>query len=136
MAVPHGIEGFFSYDAVELQNFITNISNPQPVDEAETTAISNSTDFNKDFIPGALSSEFSIEFVWDPVIVAALFTRKDARTSAAVIYGPEGDTTGDRRTTAASAFITNITQTTDVAGAVTGSASFRVSGAVVNDVFP
>ena len=112
-----------------LANTLTDVSFPQTIDTAETTAFGSS---NKSYIVGLKDTTISISGLWDATVDGYLSGTEPA--SRSFIYGPAGSTGGNVKYTG-EAIMTNYSQSNPVGDVVTYSADLQVTGAVTRGTY-
>ena len=112
-----------------IANTLTDVSFPQTIDTAETTAFGSS---NKSYIVGLKDTTISISGIWDATVDGYLSGTEPA--SRSFIYGPAGSTGGNVKYTG-EAILTNYSQSNPVGDVVTFSADFQVTGAVTRGTY-
>ena len=73
-----------------LSNTLTDVSFPQTIDTAETTAFGSS---NKSYIVGLKDTTISVSGIWDATVDGYISGTEPA--SRSFIYGPAGSTGGN-----------------------------------------
>ena len=112
-----------------LANTLTDVSFPQTIDTAETTAFGSS---NKSYIVGLKDTTISISGLWDATIDGYLSGTEPA--SRSFIYGPAGSTGGNVKYTG-EAIMTNYSVSNPVGDVVTYSVDLQVTGAVTRGTY-
>ena len=112
-----------------LANTLTDVSFPQTIDTAETTAFGSS---NKSYIVGLKDTPISISGLWDATIDGYLSGTEPA--SRSFIYGPAGSTSGYVKYTG-EAIMTNYSVSNPVGDVVTYSVDLQVTGAVTRGTY-
>ena len=112
-----------------LSNTLTDVSFPQTIDTAETTAFGSS---NKSYIVGLKDTTISVSGIWDATVDGYLSGTEPA--SRSFIFGPAGSTGGNVKYTG-EAIMTNYSQSNPVGDVVTFSADFQVTGAVTRGTY-
>ena len=112
-----------------LANTLTDVSFPQTIDTAETTAFGSS---NKSYIVGLKDTTISISGLWDATIDGYLSGTEPA--SRSFIYGPAGSTSGYVKYTG-EAIMTNYSVSNPVGDVVTYSVDLQVTGAVTRGTY-
>jgi len=112
-----------------LSNTLTDVSFPQTVDTAETTAFGSS---NKSYIVGLKDTTISVSGIWDATVDGYISGTEPA--SRSFIYGPAGSTGGNVKYTG-EAIMTNYAVSNPVGDVVTFSADFQVTGAVTRGTY-
>jgi len=129
-------KGYFEVATKDLSDIVTSIRWPRSVETHDVTGISHDS---KAFFVGLKDGdEVSLECVWDDASdkFEDLFggTGKLGAT-VALIYGPAGNTAGQRRLSA-NAIVKSVERATAVGSTVAGSISLQVTGDVTEDAFP
>ena len=112
-----------------ISNTLTDVSFPQTIDTAETTAFGSS---NKSYIVGLKDTTISVSGIWDATVDGYLSGTEPA--SRSFIYGPAGSTGGNVKYTG-EAILTNYSQSNPVGDVVTFTADFQVTGAVTRGTY-
>ena len=112
-----------------LANTLTDVSFPQTIDTAETTAFGSS---NKSYIVGLKDTTISISGLWDATIDGYLSGTEPA--SRSFIYGPAGSTSGYVKYTG-EAIMTKYAVSNPVGDVVTFSIDLQVTGAVTRGTY-
>tara|TARA_Y100000004_G_scaffold139772_1_gene158743 strand:+ start:98 stop:505 length:408 start_codon:yes stop_codon:yes gene_type:complete len=112
-----------------ISDTLTDVSFPQTIDTAETTAFGSS---NKSYIVGLKDTTISVSGIWDATVDGYLSGTEPA--SRTFIYGPAGSTSGNVKYTG-EAILTNYSQSNPVGDVVTFSADFQVTGAVTRTTY-
>ena len=112
-----------------ISDTLTDVSFPQTIDTAETTAFGSS---NKSYIVGLKDTTISVSGIWDATVDGYLSGTEPA--SRSFIFGPAGSTGGNVKYTG-EAIITNYSQSNPVGDVVTFSADFEVTGAVTRGTY-
>ena len=112
-----------------LANPLTDVSCPQSIDTAETTAFGSS---NKSYIVGLKDTTISVSGLWDATIDGYLSGTEPA--SRSFIYGPAGSTGGNVKYTG-EAIMTNYSVSNPVGDVVTYSVDLQVTGAVTRGTY-
>ena len=107
-----------------ISNTLTDVSFPQTIDTAETTAFGSS---NKSYIVGLKDGSFSVSGIWDATVDGYLSGTEPA--SRSFIYGPAGSTGGNVKYTG-EAIMTNYSVSNPVGDVVTYSLDLQITGAV------
>ena len=126
MGFVHGKETTFSIDnsagtPVDMTSYCNSVSFPMDADTAEVSAFG---DDSKAYIPGLKGANITIELSWDKTADATLYgiVGKEGTFS----YSPDDGTT----TYSGECICTGYTPASAVNSAITGSASFIVTGDV------
>ena len=112
-----------------ISNTLTDVSFPQTIDTAETTAFGSS---NKSYIVGLKDTTISVTGLWDATVDGYLSGTEPA--SRSFIFGPAGSTGGNVKYTG-EAIMTNYSQGNPVGDVVTFTADFQVTGAVTRGTY-
>jgi len=130
MAFVHGKQIYVSVATHNVSPYTNKVDFPRSADTAETSTFGTN---DKTYIPGLKGATFSIEGLWD----ATLDGWMDAAlgTEVAVVYIPQGNTTGNVRYTF-QAILTSYNPPGSIGDAVKYSASFIINGAVARDLVP
>jgi|TARA_R110002020_G_scaffold123484_1_gene279991 predicted secreted protein len=112
-----------------LANTLTDVSFPQTIDTAETTAFGST---NKSYIVGLKDTTISVSGLWDATIDGYLSGTEPA--SRSFIYGPAGSTGGNVKYTG-EAIMTNYSVSNPVGDVVTFSVDLQVTGAVTRGTY-
>ena len=112
-----------------LSNTLTDVSFPQTIDTAETTAFGSS---NKSYIVGLKDGSFSVSGIWDATVDGYISGTEPA--SRSFIYGPAGSTGGNVKYTG-EAIMTNYAVNNPVGDVVTFSMDLQVTGAVTRGTY-
>tara|TARA_R100001510_G_scaffold15226_1_gene12631 strand:- start:4511 stop:4918 length:408 start_codon:yes stop_codon:yes gene_type:complete len=112
-----------------ISDTLTDVSFPQTIDTAETTAFGSS---NKSYIVGLKDTTISISGIWDATVDGYLSGTEPA--SRSFIFGPAGSTGGNVKYTG-ECILTNYSQSNPVGDVVSFSADFQVTGAVTRGTY-
>ena len=112
-----------------LANTLTDVSFPQSIDTAETTAFGST---NKSYIVGLKDTTISVSGLWDATIDGYLSGTEPA--SRSFIYGPAGSTGGNVKYTG-EAIMTNYSVSNPLGDVVTYSVDLQVTGAVTRGTY-
>ena len=112
-----------------LANTLTDVSFPQTIDTAETTAFGST---NKSYIVGLKDTTISVSGLWDATIDGYLSGTEPA--SRSFIYGTAGSTGGNVKYTG-EAIMTNYSVSNPVGDVVTYSVDLQVTGAVTRGTY-
>jgi predicted secreted protein len=112
-----------------LANTLTDVSFPQTIDTAETTAFGAS---NKSYIVGLKDTTISVSGIWDATVDGYISGTEPA--SRSFIYGPAGSTGGNVKYTG-EAICTNYSVSNPVGDVVTYSVDLQVTGAVTRGTY-
>ena len=132
--VAHGKATDFALDDTggssrNISNTLTDVSFPQTIDTAETTAFGSS---NKSYIVGLKDGSFSVSGIWDATVAGYLSGTEPA--SRSFIYGPAGSTGGNVKYTG-EAIMTNYSVSNPVGDVVTYSLDLQITGAVTRGTY-
>ena len=130
----HGKSTDFALDETggssrNISNTLTDVSFPQTIDTAETTAFGSS---NKSYIVGLKDGSFSVSGIWDATVDGYLSGTEPA--SRSFIYGPAGSTGGNVKYTG-EAIMTNYSVSNPVGDVVTYSLDLQITGAVTRGTY-
>ena len=130
----HGKSTDFAIDGTggssrNISDTLTDVSFPQTIDTAETTAFGSS---NKSYIVGLKDTTISISGIWDATVDGYLSGTEPA--SRSFIFGPAGSTGGNVKYTG-ECILTNYSQSNPVGDVVSFSADFQVTGAVTRGTY-
>ena len=112
-----------------LSNTLTDVSFPQTIDTAETTAFGSS---NKSYIVGLKDTTISLSGIWDATVDGYISGTEPA--SRSFIYGPAGSTGGNVKYTG-EAIMTNYAVNNPVGDVVTFSMDLQVTGSVTRGTY-
>ena len=112
-----------------ISNTLTDVSFPQTIDTAETTAFGSS---NKSYIVGLKDGSFSVSGICDATVDGYLSGTEPA--SRSFIYGPAGSTGGNVKYTG-EAIMTNYSVSNPVGDVVTYSLDLQITGAVTRGTY-
>ena len=112
-----------------ISDTLTDVSFPQTIDTAETTAFGSS---NKSYIVGLKDTTISVSGIWDATVDGYLSGTEPA--SRSFIYGPAGSTSGNVKYTG-EAIMTNYSVSNPVGDVVTFSMDLQVTGAVTRTTY-
>ena len=132
----HGKSTVFKVDnnagsLTDISNTLTDVSFPQSVDTAETSAFGSSA---KSYIVGLTDSTLSISGNFDATVDAHLAAVVGQAATLSFEYGPEGSTAGQVKYTG-EAILTSYEKSGAVGDVVTYSAEFQVTGAVTRGTY-
>lgn len=131
MAFTHGSSAKFKLgDAAsvlqDLSQYITSVSMPREIDEAETTTLTKSS---RTFIPGLIGATISLEGKWDPTVDAHFAGIMQLVRSFE--YYPAGDpVSASKPKYSGSCFVTSYEVSTDVDEPAEWSAELRITDTV------
>ena len=112
-----------------ISDTLTDVSFPQTIDTAETTAFGSS---NKSYIVGLKDTTISVSGIWDATVDGYISGTEPA--SRSFIYGPAGSTSGNVKYTG-EAIMTNYSVSNPVGDVVTFSMALQVTGAVTRTTY-
>jgi|TARA_R100000479_G_scaffold159663_1_gene96890 predicted secreted protein len=112
-----------------ISDTLTDVSFPQTIDTAETTAFGSS---NKSYIVGLKDTTISVSGIWDATVDGYISGTEPA--SRSFIYGPAGSTSGNVKYTG-EAIMTNYSVSNPVGDVVTFSMDLQVTGAVTRGTY-
>ena len=112
-----------------ISDTLTDVSFPQTIDTAETTAFGSS---NKSYIVGLKDTTISISGIWDATVDGYLSGTEPA--SRSFIFGPAGSTGGNVKYTG-ECILTNYSQSNPVGDVVSFTADFQVTGSVTRGTY-
>ena len=112
-----------------ISDTLTDVSFPQTIDTAETTAFGSS---NKSYIVGLKDTTISVSGIWDATVDGYISGTEPA--SRSFIYGPAGTTSGNVKYTG-EAIMTNYSVSNPVGDVVTFSMDLQVTGAVTRTTY-
>ena len=127
----HGKSTAFKVDnssgtLTDISNTLTDVTFPQTIETAETTAFGSSA---KTYIVGLTDSTISVSGTWDATVDAHLAGILGQTASVSFEYGPEG-TTSTYIKYSGECYLTSYEKSGSVGDAVKYSAEFQVTGAV------
>ena len=112
-----------------ISDTLTDVSFPQTIDTAETTAFGSS---NKSYIVGLKDTTISVSGIWDATVDGYLSgTDPESRS---FIFGPAGSTGGNVKYTG-EAIMTNYAVNNPVGDVVTFSMDLQVTGSVTRGTY-
>jgi hypothetical protein len=129
MAFVHGKSSYFKLGANDISAFVTKVGFKPSAAASETTTFTKNS---KTFIAGLKDCAMQVDFLWDSVVDGYLFAAYGAISTWE--YGPAGSTAGLVKYSG-SAILTDMGEDSDVGNAVSGSASFQVTGDVTRGTF-
>jgi predicted secreted protein len=112
-----------------ISDTLTDVSFPQTIDTAETTAFGSS---NKSYIVGLKDTTISVSGIWDATVDGYISGTEPA--SRSFIYGPAGSTSGNVKYTG-ECIMTNYAVSNPVGDVVTFSIDLQVTGAVTRTTY-
>jgi len=121
----HGKNAYLSLDATDISAYSDQVSTGRTKDTVETTTYK--TD-NKTFIDGLRTHDLNMSGKWHPTLEATIAATDDG-AAVTVVYGPEGNATGDIQYTS-TAFFTGYQVDVAAGSGVTWSASYKPSSTV------
>lgn len=132
----HGKSTVFKVDnnagsLTDISNTLTDVSFPQSVDTAETTAFGASA---KTYIVGLTDGTFSVSGNFDATVDAHLAAIVGKADSVSFEYGPEGSTSTFVKYTGES-LLTSYEKSGAIGDVVTYSAEFQVTGAITRGTY-
>ena len=132
----HGKSTVFKVDnnagsLTDISNTLTDVSFPQSVDTAETSAFGASA---KSYIVGLTDSTLSISGNFDATVDAHLAAIVGKADSVSFEYGPEGSTATFVKYTG-EAFLTSYEKSGAIGDVVTYSAEFQITGAITRGAY-
>ena len=127
----HGKSTAFKVDnssgtLTDISNTLTDVTFPQTIETAETTAFGASA---KTYIVGLTDSTISVSGTWDATVDAHLAGILGQAASVSFEYGPEGSTSTYIKYSG-ECYLTSYEKSGSVGDAVKYSAEFQVTGAV------
>lgn len=132
----HGKSTVFKVDnsggtLTDISNTLTDVSFPQTVDTAETSAFGSSA---KSYVVGLTDSTFSVSGNFDATVDAHLAGILGQASSVSFEYGPEGSTSTFVKYTG-ECLLTGYEKSGAIGGVVTYSAEFQVTGSVTRGTY-
>ena len=132
----HGKSTVFKVDnnagsLTDISNTLTDVSFPQSVDTAETSAFGSSA---KSYVVGLSDSTLSVSGNFDATVDAHLAAIVGKADSVSFEYGPEGSTAGFVKYTG-EALLTSYEKSGAIGDVVTYSAEFQVTGAITRGTY-
>ena len=132
----HGKSTSFKVDnsggtLTDISNTLTDVSFPQSVDTAETSAFGASA---KTYIVGLTDGTFSVSGNFDATVDAHLAAIVGKTDSVSYEYGPEGSTATFVKYTG-ECILTSYEKSGAIGDVVTYSAEFQVTGAITRGVY-
>ena len=112
-----------------ISDTLTDVSFPQTIDTAETTAFGSS---NKSYIVGLKDTTISVSGIWEATVDGYLSGTEPA--SRSFIFGPAGSTGGNVKYTG-ECILTNYSQSNPVGDVVSFTADFQVTGSVTRGTY-
>jgi len=132
----HGKSTVFKVDnnagsLTDISNTLTDVSFPQSVDTAETSAFGASA---KSYVVGLTDATISVSGNFDATVDAHLAAIVGKADSVSFEYGPEGSTATYTKYTG-EALLTSYEKSGAIGDVVTYSAEFQVTGAVTRGTY-
>ena len=132
----HGKSTVFKVDnnagsLTDISNTLTDVSFPQSVDTAETSAFGASA---KAYIVGLTDATLSVSGNFDATVDAHLAAIVGKADSVSFEYGPEGSTAGYVKYTG-EALMTSYEKSGAIGDVVSYSAEFQVTGAITRGTY-
>ena len=132
----HGKSTVFKVDnnagtLTDISNTLTDVSFPQSVDTAETSAFGASA---KSYVVGLTDATLSVSGNFDATVDAHLAAIVGKADSVSFEYGPEGSTATFVKYTG-EALLTSYEKSGAIGDVVTYSAEFQVTGAVTRGTY-
>lgn len=132
----HGKSTVFKVDnnagsLTDISNTLTDVSFPQSVDTAETSAFGASA---KSYVVGLSDATLSVSGNFDATVDAHLAAIVGKADSVSFEYGPEGSTAGFVKYTG-EALLTSYEKSGAIGDVVTYSAEFQVTGAITRGTY-
>ena len=112
-----------------ISDTLTDVSFPQTIDTAETTAFGSS---NKSYIVGLKDGSFSVSGIWDATVDGYISGTEP--TSRSFIYGPAGSTSGNVKYTG-ECILTNYAVSNPVGDVVSYTLDLQITGAVTRTTY-
>jgi len=132
----HGKSTVFKVDnnagsLTDISNTLTDVSFPQSVDTAETSAFGSSA---KSYVVGLSDATLSVSGNFDATVDAHLAAIVGKADSVSFEYGPEGSTAGYVKYTG-EALLTSYEKSGAIGDVVSYSAEFQVTGAITRGTY-
>lgn len=132
----HGKSTVFKVDnnagsLTDISNTLTDVSFPQSVDTAETSAFGSSA---KTYIVGLTDGNFSVSGNFDATVDAHLAAIVGKTDSVSFEYGPEGSTSTYTKYTG-ECILTSYEKSGAIGDVVTFSAEFQITGAITRGTY-
>jgi len=132
----HGKSTVFKVDnsggtLTDISNTLTDVSFPQSVDTAETSAFGTSA---KTYVVGLTDATISISGMFDATVDAHLNGILGQAATVSFEYGPEGSTSSNVKYTG-EAILTSYEKSGAIGDMVSYSAELQVSGAVTRGTY-
>lgn len=132
----HGKATVFKVDnsggtLTDISNVLTDVSFPQSVETAETSAFGSSA---KSYVVGLSDATLSVSGNFDTTVDAHLIAVLGQAATLSFEYGPEGSTAGDAKYTG-ECLMTSYEKSGAVGDVVTFSSEFQVTGAVTRSTY-
>jgi hypothetical protein len=115
----------------DISATITDIKFPRDSDMVDITVLGQSA---KTFAPTLTSAKFTVSGIWDATTDGYLAGILGFATASAFVYAPAGSTSGYTKYTG-SAYLMNYEQGSPVAGVVTYTANFQVTGTITKTTY-
>ena len=132
----HGKSTVFKVDnnagsLTDISNTLTDVSFPQSVDTAETSAFGSSA---KSYVVGLTDATLSVSGNFDATVDSHLAAIVGKADSVSFEYGPEGSTATFVKYTG-EAFLTSYEKSGAIGDVVTYSAEFQITGAITRGAY-
>ena len=132
----HGKSTVFKVDnsggtLTDISNTLTDVSFPQSVDTAETSAFGSSA---KTYVVGLTDATISVSGMFDATVDAHLNGILGQAATVSFEYGPEGSTSPNVKYTG-ECILTSYEKSGSIGDMVSYSAEFQVSGAVTRGTY-
>ena len=132
----HGKSTVFKVDnsggtLTDISNTLTDVSFPQSVDTAETSAFGSSA---KTYVVGLTDATISVSGMFDATVDAHLNGILGQAATVSFEYGPEGSTSSNVKYTG-ECILTSYEKSGAIGDMVSYSAEFQVSGAVTRGTY-
>lgn len=132
----HGKATVFKVDnsggtLTDISDVLTDVSFPQSVETAETSAFGSSA---KSYVVGLSDATLSVSGNFDTTVDAHLIAVLGQAATLSFEYGPEGSTAGDAKYTG-ECLMTSYEKSGAVGDVVTFSSEFQVTGAVTRGTY-
>ena len=132
----HGKSTVFKVDnsggtLTDISNTLTDVSFPQSVDTAETSAFGSSA---KTYVVGLTDATISVSGMFDATVDAHLNGILGQAATVSFEYGPEGSTSPNVKYTG-ECILTSYEKSGAIGDMVSYSAEFQVSGAVTRGTY-
>lgn len=118
---------------IDLSAYVDHVDVPEDQEMHDTTTFGKNA---RTFLPGLRSGTVSISGKWDTVIEAHMAGLLALQTGASATfeYGPEGNTTGNRRITG-ECFLTKYEPPAQVDGVTPFTAEFQVTDTITRNTY-